>query len=57
MQFSILPDNEEQRLKNLLSYEILDTPEEKDFNDLATLAVHISGCPFALISFTDKDRQ
>jgi len=57
MQFAILPDNEEQRLKNLLSYEILDTPEEKDFNDLATLAVHISGCPFALISFTDKDRQ
>lgn len=57
MQFAILPDNEEQRLNNLLSYEILDTPEEKDFNDLAELAVQISGCPYALISFTDKDRQ
>lgn len=57
MRFAILPDNEDQRLKNLLHYAILDTPEEKDFNDLTELAAQISGCPHALISFTDKDRQ
>ena len=52
-----LPDNEELRLKNLLSYDILDTPEEKDFDELLQLAAQICCCSKAMITFVDKDRQ
>ncbi|MFT3701956.1 MAG: GAF domain-containing protein [Agriterribacter sp.] len=51
-----LPD-EELRLRDLMSYEILDTAEEKEFNDLTTLAAQICGCEIAAITFIDADRQ
>ncbi|MEI6949557.1 GAF domain-containing protein [Paraflavisolibacter sp. H34] len=57
MQVPRFPLNEEVRLSDLLSYDILDTPAEKDFDELAELAAYIYGCPTALISFLDKDRQ
>jgi two-component system cell cycle sensor histidine kinase/response regulator CckA len=49
--------NEESRLATLRSYGILDSPAEKDFDDLVTLAAHICGTPLAHISLVDKDRQ
>ncbi|UAY52661.1 GAF domain-containing sensor histidine kinase [Ferruginibacter albus] len=57
MQLPPIPADEELRLNDLLSYEILDTIEEKEFDDLAELAADICGCPSALITFIDKDRQ
>ena len=51
------PINEEDRINDLYHYNVLDTPEEKDFNDLTELAAQICNCPYALISFIDKDRQ
>jgi len=33
-----LPDNEAQRIEELLQYKILDTPEEQAFDDLTRLA-------------------
>jgi PAS domain S-box-containing protein len=48
---------EETRLVTLRSYEILDSPAEKDFDDLVTLAAHICGTPLAHISLVDENRQ
>ncbi len=51
------PIDEKDRLNDLYHYNILDTPKEKDFNELPELAAQMCNCPHALISFIDKDRQ
>jgi hypothetical protein len=48
-----LPDNEAQRLEELLQYKILDTPDEQAFDDLTRLAAYICGTPISLISLID----
>jgi len=57
MQVAPIPKNESIRLKNLLSYRILDTKREKHFDDLAELIAHVSNCQYALITFIDQKRQ
>ncbi|HEX8835010.1 MAG TPA: ATP-binding protein [Abditibacteriaceae bacterium] len=52
-----IPANEQQRLKALYRYEILDTLPERDFDDLTLLASHICEAPIALISLIDEQRQ
>jgi PAS domain S-box-containing protein len=49
--------NEDERLSTLRKYEILDTLQEKVFDEITELAAKISGCKIALISLVDKDRQ
>lgn len=49
--------NETERLAALRNYAVLDTPGEKDFDDLVALAAHICGAPIALISLVDESRQ
>ncbi len=49
--------NERERLAELLSYEILDTPLEPHFDDFTELASLICKVPIALISLVDEDRQ
>jgi two-component system cell cycle sensor histidine kinase/response regulator CckA len=52
------PEKSEQaRLATLRSYDILDSPKEKDFDDLVTLAAHICDAPVAHISLVDESRQ
>jgi len=52
------PDqNDEVRLAVLNAYNILDTGEEKDFDDLTDLASAICQTPIALISLIDDKRQ
>jgi PAS domain S-box-containing protein len=48
---------EADRLVTLRNYSVLDTPAEKDFDDLVALAAHICGAPIALISLVDENRQ
>jgi PAS domain S-box-containing protein len=57
MPKALLPLNEADRLKALRSYQILDTAYDNTFDNLVRLAARITGCPTALISFVDEDRQ
>ncbi len=49
--------NETDRLNALRSYHILDTAEEKDFDELTELASAICQTEIALISLVDEERQ
>src|SRR4051794_5539070 len=46
-----------ERLAALYRYEILDTPPERDFDDVCALAAQICGTPIAALSFLDRGRQ
>ncbi len=52
-----LPTNENERLKALLSYDIMDTGAEKEFDDLVKLASQICESEISLVSLIDADRQ
>ncbi len=49
--------DEDSRLAALRSYSILDTPPEKDFDDIIHLVSALCEVPVALITLIDKDRQ
>jgi transcriptional regulator with GAF, ATPase, and Fis domain len=51
------PVDEQARLDALHSYEILDTPAESGFDDLARLAADVCDAPMALVTFIDAERQ
>jgi len=51
------PIYEEGRLAAVNSYNILDTGDEKDFDDLTTLASAICQTPIAFISLLDDKRE
>lgn len=49
--------NEQERLSDLYSYDILDTDPEDSFDNLTRLAAQICGVSTAVISFVDHERQ
>ena len=49
--------NEQDRLHELISYKILDTPPEKDLDELAEIACLMCDMPVSLITLVEKDRQ
>lgn len=48
---------EERRLAALASFDLLDSPREKDFDDVAELASEICGVPIAVVNLIAADRQ
>ncbi len=52
----MIGDAESARLAALHRYELLDTPSEQEFEDLAGLAALLCGAPIAAISLVDRDR-
>jgi signal transduction histidine kinase len=52
-----IPHNEQERLKELRRLNILDSEQEKDFDELVELASIICGVPISLVSLVDSDRQ
>jgi diguanylate cyclase (GGDEF)-like protein len=51
------PDNEEQRLQALSRYQVLDTPAERSFDDLVTIATALCGTRMGAVTLVDRDRQ
>jgi signal transduction histidine kinase len=52
-----LPTGETDRLAALYDLDVLDTPPEKDFDDIVALASAVCGVPMSLVSLVDSDRQ
>ncbi len=52
-----VPANEKERMKALHRYRILDTPEEKSYDELVKLAAEICEAPYSVITLIDGDRQ
>jgi len=48
---------EQRRVDALLSYEILDSPDEEEYGNIVALAASILGVPDAYVTLLDKDRQ
>lgn len=57
MKKAKLPFDEALRLSDLDAYEILDTANEKEFDDLVELLKQITQCNYVAISFLDTHRQ
>jgi len=52
-----LPNRENERLEALIRYEVLDSEDEKVFDELTQLASEICGTSISLISLVDQNRQ
>jgi signal transduction histidine kinase len=57
MRIVPFPPDEESRVQQLRTYQILDTAPEKDFDDLVELIAILCNCSVAAITFIDSDRQ
>ena len=57
MPAAMKPKNEEQRLKDLEKYKVLDTLPEQEYDNITKLTSIICNVPIALVSLVDRDRQ
>lgn len=53
----IISDLESKRLNELEAYNILDTLDEREYDDIAEIASQLCNTPISLISLIDKNRQ
>ena len=49
--------NEQDRLRALQAYDILDTEPERDFDEITSLAAHLFQVPISMISLIDENRE
>jgi adenylate cyclase len=52
-----IPANEPERLTALRALDILDTPPDPAYDEIAELAAQVCGCPVGYISFIDEERK
>lgn len=52
-----IPENEERRLAELYTYDLLDTPAEAAFDRLTHALCHLLDVPIATITLVDRHRQ
>jgi len=52
----LIPADEEQRLEAVRRYAVLDTPPDRVFDRIATLAARIFHTPIASVTIVDEDR-
>src|SRR4051812_6976318 len=52
-----LYENEQVRLEELHSLDLLDTENERDFDEIVQLASYVCKCEVSLMSLVDEDRQ
>ena len=52
-----IPPDEEQRLRALRRYDVLDTPPEPAFDRVSRMAARIFSVPMAFVSLVDAERQ
>jgi PAS domain S-box-containing protein len=57
MKIAKIPANELNRLEELDNYQILDTQEERKFDDVTQFASQVFKVPMVLISLVDRERQ
>ena len=57
MDASAITCAESSRVAALKRYGILDTPRERDFDDLCRLAARLCGTPVAALNFIDDERE
>ena len=57
MKVPEFPHNESERLLALQNYEILDSIDEQEYDDIAAVASEICQTPICVISLIDKNRQ
>ncbi len=57
MEIASIPDNETARLQALREYDILDSPAERDFDEIVELASQICETPISTITLIDESRQ
>ncbi len=51
------PEEERERVKELLRYNILDTPDEEEFDEITKVATYLCDVDCAQINFLNYDRQ
>jgi len=51
------PQNEEERLKAVKQYNLLDTLPEEDFDNITNLVATLCDVPISLITLLDTDRN
>ena len=52
-----LPSNEFDRLAALYALDVLDSPPDKDIDEIVCLAASVCGVPMSLVTLIDADRQ
>lgn len=57
MQTFVALTSECKRIQELINFQILDTPNEKEFDTLVKIAAQIFNTPAAAITFLDEKRQ